>query len=100
MSGNADGARKAALTNKKKYGEDFYGKIGAKSWNNPERSRMTGFAKLPKDEHIELSRRGGKKTKDDYKTKEEFETVESLKEIFHPEDDEEDQISDSPSLSE
>lgn len=28
MSGTLDGGRKAAITNKKKYGEDFYAKIG------------------------------------------------------------------------
>jgi general stress protein YciG len=30
MSGNVIGGRKAAITNKLKHGEDFYGKIGAK----------------------------------------------------------------------
>jgi hypothetical protein len=29
MAGTVDGGKRAALTNKKKYGKDFYGKIGA-----------------------------------------------------------------------
>lgn len=30
MAGNITGGRKAAAANKRKYGEDFYGRIGAK----------------------------------------------------------------------
>ena len=29
MAGTVDGGKRAALTNNKKYGKDFYGKIGA-----------------------------------------------------------------------
>jgi general stress protein YciG len=69
MSGNREGALKGALTNKQKHGEDFYKKIGSKSWTNPNRSRKTGFALLPKEKHLEVSKKGGQKTKEDYKTK-------------------------------
>lgn len=69
MSGNREGALKGALTNKQKHGEDFYKKIGSKSWTNPNRSRKTGFALLPKEKHLEVSKKGGQKTKEEYKTK-------------------------------
>lgn len=69
MAGNKEGARKAALTIKQKHGEDFYSKIGGSSWKNPERSHKTGFALLDKEKHLELSKKGGQKTKEDYKEK-------------------------------
>ncbi len=34
MSGNRKGGKKAAITNRIKYGEDFYGKIGAVGGKN------------------------------------------------------------------
>lgn len=34
MSGTREGAAKAALTNKKKHGEDFYKRIGSKGGRN------------------------------------------------------------------
>lgn len=68
MAGNKEGSLKAAKTNKEKYGPDFYKKIGSKSWSNPDRSRKTGFALLKKEKHLELSKKGGQKTKKDYKT--------------------------------
>ena len=34
MSGNREGALKAAKTNRKKYGKDFYKEIGAKGGRN------------------------------------------------------------------
>lgn len=70
MAGNKEGARKAAETNKLRHGPDFYKKIGGKSWDNPDRSHETGFALLPKDKHRELSKKGGQKTKEDYKPSE------------------------------
>ena len=51
MSGNRIGGRKAATTNKKLYGEDFYARIGAKGGRNgttggfygkPEKARIAG----------------------------------------------------------
>lgn len=41
MSGSRDGGRKAAATNKEKYGKDFYANIGRKGG---KRSRNGGFA--------------------------------------------------------
>lgn len=70
MPGTKEGAKKAAQTNKQKYGPDFYANIGSKSWTNPKRSRKTGFALNP-ELAIEAGRKGGKKTKSEYKTQEE-----------------------------
>jgi len=82
MAGNKEGALKAAETNKKKYGDDFYKNIGSKSWKNPNRSRETGFA-LNRKLASEAGRIGGKKTKDEYKTKDvEYATAEELAEVF------------------
>ena len=41
MSGNRNGGAKAAATNKKRYGDDFYAKIGAKGGRN---GHTGGFA--------------------------------------------------------
>lgn len=41
MSGSREGGRKAAATNKKKYGKDFYANIGRKGG---KRGRAGGFA--------------------------------------------------------
>lgn len=68
MAGTKEGSRKAAKTNKERYGDDFYSKIGTKSWKNPNRSRKTGFALLSRETVAELGRKGGKKTKDDYRS--------------------------------
>lgn len=40
MSGTLEGGKRAAATNKRKYGEDFYTKIGAKGGKN---GRTGGF---------------------------------------------------------
>lgn len=94
MAGTKEGARKAAEKNMAK-DPNFYKNIGSKSWSNPERSRKTGFANLPREKHIELSRKGGKKTKKEYQIidGQEYETAETLAEIFKAED------SDGPSVS-
>lgn len=63
MAGTKQGAAKAAQTNKDKYGPDFYREIGSQSWKNPERSRTTGFALLPKEQVVELGRKGGQQNK-------------------------------------
>lgn len=105
MAGTKEGAVKAAQTNKEKYGPDFYREIGAKSWDNPERSHETGFALLPKEKVVELGRKGGQQNKGKkYVTKKEankveYETAESLKDVFHPED-EEDKVSIRTGVSE
>lgn len=41
MAGNKDGGRRAAATNKKKYGKDFYARIGAIGGKN---GHAGGFA--------------------------------------------------------
>jgi general stress protein YciG len=109
MPGTKEGAKKAAATNKAN-DPNFYSTIGKKSWNNPERSHETGFAKLPREKVAELGRRGGKKTKNDYKTtqrtegpqvtgqfkieQEEWTTAEDIQALYSPED------LDGPSISE
>lgn len=67
MAGNKEGARKAAEKNLAS-DPNFYKNIGGQSWKNPERSRKTGFALLKKEKHLEISKKGGQKTKEDYKT--------------------------------
>lgn len=56
MSGNSIGGKKAATTNKTKYGKDFYHRIG----------RTGGLAQVPKglalmdrEKHIKASVKGG-----------------------------------------
>lgn len=99
MAGSKEGARKARDKNLAK-DPNYYAKIGQRSWANPERSHLTGFALLSPAERAAKGREGGKKTKNDYKTTQrpqevEYETAESLREIFS-----QDQDSDSPSPSE
>jgi general stress protein YciG len=82
MAGTKQGAAKAAQTNKDKYGKDFYRQIGAQSWKNPKRSRTTGFALLPKEQVVELGRKGGQQNKGKTyakKDKEEYVTAEELR---------------------
>ena len=59
MAGNMEGGRKAAQTNKRKYGENWYKEIGAKGGRN---GHTGGFYV-----HRELARiagaKGGKKSK-------------------------------------
>lgn len=82
MAGNRQGALKGAQTTKDKHGADFFKKIGSRSWDNPERSRKTGFALMEKDKHLEYSKKGGQKTKEDYKkTTESKEEVRSRTEV-------------------
>lgn len=86
MAGNREGALKARDTNIQNHGADFYKKIGGESWKNPERSRKTGFALDPKLA-VEAGRKGGKKTKSDYKTqKEEWTTPEEIRQLIEPEE--------------
>jgi general stress protein YciG len=63
MAGTKAGAQKARETNIAKYGKDFYAKIGAKSWDNPDRSHATGFALLSREKAAELGRKGGQQNK-------------------------------------
>ena len=55
MAGTKAGARKAAITNRERYGEDFYGVIGKKGGQASAHSIKT-FAKDP-----ELAKRASRK---------------------------------------
>lgn len=59
MSGTKLGAAKAAKTNKKLHGEDFYKRIGAKGGRN---GHTGGFASNPELAR-EAGRKGGKKSR-------------------------------------
>lgn len=83
MAGTKEGSQKAAETNKLRHGPDFYKNIGSKSWKNPERSRKTGFALLKKDKHLEISKKGGQKTKEDYKAKDGVYVVGNPEQVFN-----------------
>jgi general stress protein YciG len=65
MAGTAEGARKTREANLAK-DPNFYKKIGAKSWQNPDRDHEVGFAKIDKETHIEISKKGGSRTKKEY----------------------------------
>ena len=67
MGGNKAGAQKARETNLAK-DPNFYKNIGKLSWKNKNRSHATGFALLTPEERAEHGRKGGKKTKEEYKT--------------------------------
>ena len=84
MAGTPEGAKKAAETNKKKYGENFYAQIGSRSWDDPDRSRETGFALMPPELRKKHGANGGRKNKGKKYAKktEEYETVETLSAIF------------------
>ena len=69
MPGTKAGAEKARQTNFERYGRDFYKKIGSRSWKGKERSKNTGFALMTPEQRAELGRKGGLKTKDEYKPK-------------------------------
>lgn len=57
MPGTQIGGKAAAETNKKKYGDDFYKKIGAKGGL---KSRGGGFAAATPEQVREWGRKGGK----------------------------------------
>lgn len=79
MAGNKEGAAKARAKILAK-NPNFYKEIGSKSWDNPNRSHETGFAVLAqkdKEKHREISKKGGQKTKEDYRQKETPATTEA-----------------------
>lgn len=73
MPGSVSGGRKAAATNKEKYGEDFYKKMGKKGGSTPT-SKPKGFATNPELARTagakggSISRRGPSKNKTTKKT--------------------------------
>lgn len=56
MSGTKAGGLKAAATNKKLYGEDYYVRIGKKGGQN---GHTGGFASMDPDRVSECGRKGG-----------------------------------------
>ena len=63
MSGTSEGNKQAAKTTKERHGEDFFARIGGKSWQNPNRSRLTGFALQSAEYRAANGRKGGKLNK-------------------------------------
>ena len=59
MAGTKAGGRKAAITNKMKYGQDFYSNIGRKGGTN---GHTGGFASNPELAKI-AGAKGGRKSK-------------------------------------
>ncbi len=59
MAGTKAGGRKAAITNKMKYGQDFYANIGRKGGTN---GHLGGFAANPELAKI-AGAKGGRKSK-------------------------------------
>lgn len=57
MSGTKAGGLKAAATNKAKYGDGFYGRIGRKGGQN---GHTGGFAAMPHDKVVATGRKGGR----------------------------------------
>lgn len=60
MSGTIEGGRKAAVTNIKKYGNDFYSRIGARGGRN---GHTGGFCSMTPEQRAECGRKGGRKSK-------------------------------------
>jgi len=60
MSATKEGGVKAAVTNKQKYGEDFYKKIGTLGG---KKSRGGGFAAATPEQVREWGRKGGRKSR-------------------------------------
>lgn len=62
MVNTPDGGRKAAATNKKRHGEDFYRNIGRKGGLAP-RSTPRGFAAMSHDRLVQISKIGGRRSR-------------------------------------
>ena len=60
MAGTKAGGKKAAATNKSKYGNDWYSKIGSMGG---KAHVIKGFALMTPEKHAEASRKGGKISK-------------------------------------
>lgn len=59
MAGTKLGGQAAAITNKSKYGPDFYSKIG-KSGGLTKKTRPAGFSTMDKERHMQISSAAGK----------------------------------------
>lgn len=60
MPGTKAGGKKAAATNKARYGDDWYKKIGAAGGRS---SNTGGFAAMPRWKVVEAGRKGGRVSK-------------------------------------
>jgi general stress protein YciG len=58
MPGTIEGAAKASNTNRRRYGADYYKRIGKKGGTSPK-SKPSGFAAMPKEFRIECGKKGG-----------------------------------------
>lgn len=56
MSGTSEGSKKSAITNKERYGDDFYSKLGKKGGLV---KGAKGFALMPKEKVREAGKNGG-----------------------------------------
>lgn len=60
MSGTKEGGQKTAVTNKVKYGPDFYAKIGAMGGKNGKTGGFAYWQKIGREDLIaEAGRKGG-----------------------------------------
>ena len=62
MSGTADGGKSAAITNKERYGKDFYRELAYKSqiaWEQNGR-KPRGFSAMTHEQRAEAGSKGGK----------------------------------------
>lgn len=60
MPGTKLGGQRATATNKAKYGESFYKKIGSKGGQKTaEDGVVKGWAAMDREKHIKLSSKGG-----------------------------------------
>jgi hypothetical protein len=62
MAGTQVGGKKAGETNKKKYGEDFYKRIGSLG-GQTETTKPKGFAAMPEWKRQAAGKAGGKKSR-------------------------------------
>jgi len=61
MAGTKEGGALCAETNKAKYGEDYYQRIGRMGGSTKgDYTHLKGFASFDKDKHREASARGGR----------------------------------------
>ncbi len=67
MAGTKDGGKKAAETNRSKYGDNYYqhiGLIGSEAYRQRQRdgvAKPRGFAVMDKDRLRQISKNGGRK---------------------------------------
>lgn len=66
MAGSITGGKQAAETNKKRYGKDYYVKMGAKGG---AASKGTGTAMMSREKVVEMGRKGGLVRAENYKTR-------------------------------